>query len=631
MMTRNKRHFLALIVLVGLISMALSNPILGQQSEVAEWIDENTAMVIHFSDVGRTCEYVHGLSVFSNPIFQKGVKLLKDDRFPVVHSERLQAIEKLGAKLLDLTSEISEAAIVVHEITLQSAKLTILVKAETRTLDDLQSIVTDIAAHLRVADRPIATETDRDLDELPENEIEIDRDELFGAIGEFSQARVGSWCIVSNEPSVAEGLRSRLSGDSQSKFKSLADSRKYQTAVARLARLADSKGLITVYGNPNRLAALFPFYDEKTWSAMQVTEMPAFGGHVRIVEPQRDTANDEPQVLIDGVLLFTLPASGIAKVFEAYRPIQSLPPFAFPIGELEAIGRDERETYDAKRQIHDSVYGEGAYDQTFQKAYRDSPENHYQETLSRRSEKFSLRHGKPDVLYRSMLVIERLGEPIAMRTYVTDLISRLNKRKPTGEKIEEINAGDATIWHQTEEAALRHFKREFEPDSEELKVAMELVKAVPLTLDHDGYAIVGDWYLLGQWHDVKQQLQAIREDHSEHRDRLNHMIDDLQKWTGYGKKPCQIQLIQNVKWLRTINKLESAFIEKNYTPEQQAVMAYSEDGYRIKPNSRKELAALAVLRFGEAIAESYGRQLILVSKDNGAIRMSVGVYPNNPE
>jgi hypothetical protein len=666
----------SIILLISCVS-AFAQP----NQDVAHWLDQDTTILINIPDVATTFEKIKSLEWFTNPRFIKAIQMLSDERFPIIDAESSEKIKLQLGELELLVHRVNQISFAVHDLDENQFHWSLFIRAESDVLDKIQNGMLGIGEQLKKTDKPVEMVG---REEAPaETNRPPDKSGLADAHSDKIR-RVGNWLIFSNHVSFLDALTDRIGNES---FRSLGQSRKYQSIIKRESPLNGRDGLITIYGNPVRMRHLFPGATQADWDLWKIDELPACGLNLAIVDRSEEDQS-HPIALADAVVQFTTPAAGWAKFFQFYRPVE-IPPLAVEPIEFLAFSRDEAAACEEALKVNQAQDGKGAADMPWAELLKDLGLDNSTDVVSRRQAFYDMRFiGENQTADRPGLVsMEQLLDAKAAYRFAHG-VTRLAQDR-FGQQLDDDEAGSTVWWSIPAEQFSRNSglagfdrKRYFEA---------EFYNGY-----HDAYVLTGDWWIQGDMPAVREQVRLLTNGEGEdHGQSIRDLVKDLTRRLGADEPPLIIKYFTKNAWQENINNIEQQYANANARPVElklklvqgdgnnlvleldpdedgtggisggsfeiqltdgqddsqkgndgqppkqlhlsglqriQMMMPLrlverNDDGYRIDLKRREDLETAIRVMIFKSISESFPRQLLLYARTDNQIRMMMGVYP----
>jgi len=389
--------------------LLLTKPSFADDSvEVPNLLPRDTPGLLQIKDVETTVQRLKQLPLFTDERWIKVQELLETGDSPFIPTDRLVKILETLDQAESLLPKIKEVALAVHDFDLERG--TLFVQADSETLDQLQVHIGTIVACLFDHSIPIdkvseinLKKVNRCLDYFFYAEVRrYDQFLIISNTGEYLNRL--DWLERFAETGVAEDFtedvpvkdepeketESKAENDESEhptlqipkKFKSLFDSRAYETIQKRSTRLGDSSGLVSIFLRPAHLQRFFSGYDEEDWKGYGYHELTGAG--LNLVAMPTPANSGEPMLLADATVMFTEPKTGKALMMTHYEPVE-IPKLTVKPIRLMTYARNETLYYKESLRCYDEMYGKDSAVNYFLGRYAQAKVDFYSEALPRRS------------------------------------------------------------------------------------------------------------------------------------------------------------------------------------------------------------------------------------------------------
>jgi hypothetical protein len=611
-------------ILVVWLTIASPTACFAQAETVASWADRDTCAILFADDIPALYGRISKFPVFTSKYFEQAVELLTNDVSPVIHPTKwAYAVDKLEEVFGDGTS-CEQLYVIVHEASLDDVKFSVIVKTNENTLDELGVSILSLVSVLR----NLADEEEVALDSKLKNGFKALREIGFGNL---TIRKVNEHIVLSNHPAKAELVVKRMEGEKVGR--TLADARTFKLTKNLMIGKWGGDGLAYAYINPGGLRGFFPNIDDKLWAAYQVHELPGAAVQIAI----RD---ENPIILVNGLVKFTEPAAGLAKQFEAYRVIENLPEFPYPILEFTAESKDFLEHSKATELLVDKIHGENAYKNSIAKQYENDSRDFFKDVVPRCKSRFTF-------LYRPVLntddssqrqprsravVLEEVSDHRAMTKFVMGIIELQNERRK-GMEIEELDIDgreDFTIWAQSDRSLFKQyqkFNRKGKKSADEINFR---------TVRNTAFAVSSNWYLQGNLKEVLIMIRSLSDlGDQDQLEEVGVEIADLENELGFAAKSFKIRVDSAITYEDYVYKFvqrHTASRFPNYRVGREPPAGLTKmrreirsGSYEVDLTDREDVIGHATYQMMKSALRTLDRRITLYSLDDASLQIAIAI------
>ncbi len=589
--------------------------------DVAHWLDRDTAAVVDVKNIATTIDRISELDLFENPRFLKAIKMLSDDRFPILKSEDYVRVWEKLDEIKERLKGLGQVTFVLHRFDEKAISWSVFLgSADEFVLEKIENALVEadelFKGSVKLTKPKKTVEDESAGDDLLKDEVKNDSknsasdsadpkksepskpiviDSNAKDLGWCKVQKIGVWLALSNHPTLFSELPERVNDP---KFKSLAKSRKYRAVGLRKSPLNKKDGRVTIYAMPLQLLRFFPDHSQESWEDLQIKELPACGINIVIPESDDSIKSPKPIILADAVVKFTQPASGYAQQFQFCRPF-SIPKLAVEPIELFAISRDEKRMVEQSIKTYDAKHGIGTAEAFWKSKFAASEVDLFDDVVPRRKSLVQMRfvdknHSVNDP---GRLTLDQVNDYFAAKRFGVG-IAKLSevelKRKLMAKEVE-----GKVWWLPVTNADFKKDLGVFAVDRIKEK-RFDFMDAM-----QDAYVLSKDWFVQGDMPAVEQQIDLF--DNKEGKDfgkPIREMIADLEKRLKPNGPTVMVKYFTSKSWQENVNAVEDAYAQENTTPVEVKI-----DFERLRAS--RGVIDIAILQDAKSGAKSYD----LVVKD----------------
>ncbi len=657
-------------------------PLVGQtQSDVADWLAPDTAVVAHVSELKEFIDQVVKLDPLGNAGQQRIMELLSDSQFPVLNRSMLPEILERAEACYDLLRQAERASLVIHSATRKSIDWSLFIETKPDRQAELTAAIGELTA--AIEDAIISTS---DVDHSPDdplidflrNDQKIEFDP-----NSFQVDQLDSWIVIFNNADTFEQIRQRWENSDRSR--SLGQSRKYARAMNGLTSIkVDDYVAMQIYLSPAQVVDWFPYGNPREWEQLKIHEIVCVGGALFLSPSANQPDGSLPPILLDAFVHYTQPAVGYAQLFQFYRPVK-LPPLAQQPIELLAFARDEASYFREKVDLLNQATETGATEQTWQRRFSNDGVDWFWKMMDRRKSTVQAVYRNSEARRDELLVIEEVDNLSSAERFAEKTLAQAEKY--TREHRQTVEQPLYRRWiFETEQRV----KRGLTWDHQTIDLPPAAVNPY-----HQCYALSDQWWINGKPSVVDQQLELLQlsENSEDQPTRVENMAEKIEKRMdaineriGSESDPVMIQYLTKTYWTNELRAQEwdyarsdsqvlhtaSSFeeltddneeiaqireelIEKlggdqilffstrverdgdNFIPKSELHLPKpfnptpDEFGFWLRPFSRQDQLKLAQWTTLQAMARSFGEHLILWNRQESTIRFTIGIYPTSAD
>lgn len=579
----------------------------GQDVPLEEVLPASTAFLIEISDVESLVSYLQTAAFFNDESWLQAIELATDERFPLIHADRLQALQQIADEFAGVAREIESLTLVGQVVPEQPVPEVIaLIKAPESAISEMSALLERLNSHLASLDRPVDDSGESPKEE-PSEDVSSQRERLNSRF-------VEGWWVLSQQSESIDALEGYFRNPPRRPLKR---SRKYQTImqIHKQQRRNDVFSIVG-YADTNAMGFLLPETSKDRWHAMRMEEMPACG--LRVELPHTAT-EDSPHLVVDLSVMFTVPRGGYGKVLGAASPISFEPTVGLPIYEMSVDEIDLVKRFQAVSEIEDGiesdsdshhqksnslVYDSAGLEKT-EGTYRAKMEQVYQSRGVDLDEKLGFSKGEYLLRYidertgqDELLVVSRIVNAEFADRYVQQNLEFLNSRLGPRGRFDSQPCDHGQLFANK---GRRNSPR------------------------REAYFYNDQWYLFGTLDGVQRQLELMY-DGGHATIPFEHQLDGLKRQFGFNANPFQINCYTPRSWVvQASSALVNRVSEKSVPDDTQEFT-----GWHLEIESKEDLHAKVTTLVSMAIANQFGSQIHLFSQEEQVLRIGVGVF-SSPE
>lgn len=588
-------------------------------ADVADWLPADTAMVLVIDNLEPIVETINGIGWFESGQFESLKEMLCDEDFGLLDSSDFREIQASIEELVEHRELVNRIHLVVNPSESSGPQFTCILTVDEDANEQVKELIFDVLEKIRTV---IQSEGSTELAES--EDADEGRQEDLSRGDHVVCRSFGNHLVFSNDSRYCRELGERIEKrDSRS---ALSSKRSYQ----QIRAICDKQRAdypVFFYLNPEASRSLITLFDESDWGMYQINEFRALGGAVYFEDREQDLNENLPFIHGFAAITHTLPAPNYVRILDTYAQLEDIPPFAFPLIEVSVTSQDSQQHYEICKEIVDSEHGAGTYDERVQQRYANDVRDYFRDVLPRTNDWYGFRYesrfGRTEVMS-----LQKIADQAAMERYVRGLVEMTNTVRK-GDRFLESEEDGIKFWALSRKARkqkLSRLQEILERGNEDSQTEIT-VDTVP----SEGYALSSEWYLLGDMHDIRKQL-----DFTGHRERdfakpINSRRKQLVKMHGI---PGAFRLEVTSPWIDYMSQIEKPVVEhvrKKYKSNLRKRKELIREFYRNKDisfavESPEDTQVAVGYLAAKMVMETFKQQMVVYGKSQGQLKIGFGLF-----
>lgn len=314
------------------------------------------------------------------------------------------------------------------------------------------------------------------------------------------------WTILSNSEAILDSVAYRIEGKGSTKSSLLRD-RRFAIAINK----ADQRDALAFsFFRPSKFPHFFGVEDKQKSTMLQIDELSSGAAFIQLDNSKNC------RFICGGFVRNTLPAGGIAELWDSSDGLFDLPPTPFRLRHVSGNAWDPNRTYAARKNTIDRVHGDGSYDKSLEGKYGTSIEKAKVQEFGIWSSSVYLKYISESGFRKSM-TFKRLNNHTVAKAFVRESALR-EKKKGFGEI--ETEFADVIVFGFDDESMRRQklfftdsikkdarYKKRMQREFEKLKMTGKRTTAHLLaeSIENEGFLLSEKWLIYGDVDDLIQQ------------------------------------------------------------------------------------------------------------------------------
>lgn len=569
----------------------VDNPIL-------ERVRADSAAVLIIDQPVQLLDHFKYLDAAENTYLKRAVHAAGCGNNPILSTAQATELALLYDDFYDVLREIDEAVLVIHKWNPGKTPEVTAIFRTKQGIERLESL-------WRRAGDAIAGVNEQDEQSAITQEPRSNQRLAASVRGFKSSTNDEVFAISNSSENIAEQLTAQTNQGNKLTYSS---SRRFKRINSHFSDFDLDGPILFGLGNPSKLRALFPTISEKHWSALGVDMLPSFGCALFLKKSKQSGQSAN----IVGEVYFTLtqPKSRISRFISAYQPLE-LVDAGFEPTFFKAEAFDPVERNLSEKEVFSVEFPDERFEDSKKIKNKRDSRSYFNDLLPRTDATYYFEKKLQDSLQNELLVVEKIRDKDAMDRSVLGLISILNNLH--SDKSEHILP------------APNEFGRLFavQPKSDK-KGGLDGPSS-------QGYFLNDNWFASGNIELVEQFAQNDDDpalnfgNISELVKRLDEDIDiagEMVKVDFYTPSYFE-QRASTIEGNRITEKYRGQKIDTSEIFNREA----DEFGNTIKIESEADSMAMLCRHLLEFVAEKYGNQIVVASRDNDRFQLRIGIFP----
>jgi hypothetical protein len=463
----------------------------GQDSKITDLLADNTAAVIEVENI----DAIGRLLVPDDWDRLSTIwKTVTSQPYPLLNAESSEDIQRIADEIVPLINRVNKIYVVIHNWNQSIPQVSIVVVVLDKTsadslvhyLDELIGAIKHFNVRLEPDNEFLESSQPDKLSGQPANlrDAVADYNVLVDSILEMRQSwkqvavefQSRNLVVISNCDLFANQVLTKVDLKGARR---LGSSRRFRTYQKFCESHQNEHRILSVYSEPGLLRPIFSeIRDDAQWKALGVDEIPVVAITL--------SAKSPGLVVARSLLTATQPASGVSTYWGSYTPVIEVPKCAFPMATFAALGVHREKYVEARQKYYTEAYGEGTYEEALEGLYGPMNESLFDSLKHCTRERFDVTFFDSTSGIGSMNFQRIINREAMLEVAEAQVEQRNRERSEGGLKLEQREYRGATIWT-------------YSLPAEKLRQQKYLY----------AYAIVGDWYIHGDYDPVLVQVDYM--------------------------------------------------------------------------------------------------------------------------